>query len=77
MEFFLSKFRAKSKGQVVTGMVGMALGVSSHLMWGRQGGMDILIAFRMETTVHAEIGWGFPDSPSKKHSAYNMASLIM
>ena len=58
----------------MTGLVGTALGESSHLMW--QGGMGILIAFRVETTVHAEILWGFPDSPSKKHSAYNMASLI-
>lgn len=70
----LFKSGAKSKGQVVTGLAGTALGASCHLMWGRQRGMGTLKMFKVETTVLFEIPQGFPDSPSKKHCTYSMAS---
>ena len=33
--FCLFKSEAKSKRQVMTGLMGTALGASNHLMWGR------------------------------------------
>lgn len=66
----------KSKGQVVTCLARTTLGASSHLMWGRQGGMDTLTEFRVETTVLSDIPWGILDSLCKKYCTYNLAALI-
>lgn len=33
--FCLFKSESKSKGQVVTGLMGTDVGASNHLMWGR------------------------------------------
>lgn len=35
VRFCLFKAEAKSKGQVVTSLIGTDLGASNHLMWGR------------------------------------------